>query len=86
MENINKRSINSFYQYEFFGIAFLTLACNTSNLIQDTRKDLPETIINYQNLVYAMFFVSFWCWDLSSAHFNPAITLGRLVKEVVSDY
>jgi len=33
-----------------------------------------------------IFFISFWSWDLSAAHFNSAVTVGRLVKEIIIDF
>ena len=75
-------------------MALLTLACNCSGLFDAPSNlikiqlgaDIPTITISYTNITYMIFFISFWCWDLSCAHFNPAITLGRFAKEAVKDF
>ena len=79
MENINKRRQGTFYQYEFLGMALLTLSCNFCGFEQG------KIDFTFESATKMYFLVSVWCWDLSCAHFNSAITIGRLTEELVKD-
>ena len=62
MENFEKRNKNLLLAYELLGTALLTFCFNFTG----SNKNLSTTI----------FLTSLWCWELSTAHFNLAITIG----------
>ena len=66
MESFNAKGKAPFLLYEFLGTAILTVAYNLS------EKTL---------LPFVLFFVSLMAWELSSAHFNIALTIGSLIVE-----
>ena len=80
MENIHKRRQGTFYKYEFFGVAILTLSCNFCGF-----NGFSDAGFSYEPVSKMLFLVSIWSWDLSCAHFNSAVTLARLIEELVKD-
>jgi len=51
-----------FLLYEFIGTALIVLTYNIGQVA----------------LGFVIFIVSIWSWEVSSAHFNPAITVAQL--------
>ena len=68
MENLSDKNKLVFFAYEFVGMAVLSLCLNMSGI---------------GTAVSALMVVSIWSWDVSCAHFNPAVTLGSMLLSVM---
>ena len=70
MENITNKNKKFFYFYEFMGTAFLSFCYNISN--KQNIRDFPISCV--------LMVISLWSWELSSAHFNLAITIASYIN------
>ena len=65
MEGFAEKNKPIYLFYEFLGTALIVLTFN----------------IGQSALGFILLLVSIWSWEVSCAHFNPAITLAQLVGE-----
>ena len=70
MEGFNKKDKKFFLFFEFLGTCILTVAFN-----------MAGQGLNFSTAIVAstLFIVSLMSWEISTAHFNSALTLGALI-------
>ena len=68
MEGYDVKDKKFFFFFEFLGTMILTVAFNF--------VDLANVYIRALIIAKVIFIVSFVSWEVSAAHFNPAVTLG----------
>ena len=70
MENFKKKDRNFFLFFEFLGTVILTVAFNMGKQQNATGGQIMAT---------TLFVISLVSWEISSAHFNSAVTLGSFI-------
>ena len=76
-----------FVIYEFVGTMVLTIIFNILAVVTPISPDTADKLkyldvgANSTNFAFALFVVTFICWDVAPAQFNSALAVGQMLYE-----
>lgn len=73
MEGFNRKDKKFFLFFEFLGTVILTVAFNMAGKQSINGASQPTIVAS------TLFIVSLMSWEISTAHFNSALTLGAFI-------